>query len=125
MPIPSLVDVQKGDANATVFGLTEAEQNGMLKAFPFMAKTEVAPGTYANQPAGVKSVSAWNFVLAHADLPEDAAYRITRAMVSATVPEREIHAFAKGVGALNASANRIIPFHPGAVRALKERGVNV
>lgn len=125
VPIPSLVDVQKNDAAATVFGLNDAEVEGMLKRFPFMAKTEVAAGTYANQSAVVKSVSAWNFVLANADLPEEAAYRVTRAMISAQVPEKEIHAFAKGVGAKNASANRIIPFHPGAVRALKERGVSV
>lgn len=125
VPIPSLVDVQKADPAATIFGLTEAEQDGMLKAFPFMAKTEVPAGTYANQKAPVKSISAWNFILAHADLPEEAAYRITRSMISAQVPEREIHAFAKGVSAVNAPANRIIPFHPGAVRALKERGINV
>lgn len=125
VPIPSLVDVQKSDAGAIVFGLSDAEIDGMLKRFPFMAKTEVAAGTYANQSAVVKSISAWNFVLANADLPEETAYRITRAMISAQVPEREIHAFAKGVGAPNASANRIVPFHPGAVRALKERGVSV
>ncbi|MCA3625452.1 MAG: TAXI family TRAP transporter solute-binding subunit [Methylobacterium sp.] len=125
VPIPSLVEVQKGDAGAIVFGLTDAEVEGMLKRFPFMAKSEVAPGTYANQPAVVKSISAWNFVLANADLAEETAYRITRAMISAQVPEQEIHAFAKGVSAQNATANRIIPFHPGAVRALKERGVTV
>jgi hypothetical protein len=125
VPIPSLVAVQKDDTGAVIFGLSDAEVDGMLKRFPFMAKTEVAAGTYANQSAVVKSISAWNFVLANADLAEETAYRITRAMISAQVPEREIHAFAKGVGAQNAAANRIVPFHPGAVRALKERGVSV
>lgn len=125
VPIPSLVAVQKDDTGAAIFGLSDAEVDGMLKRFPFMAKTEVAAGTYANQSTAVKSISAWNFVLANADLPEETAYRITRAMISAQVPEREIHAFAKGVGAQNATANRIVPFHPGAIRALKERGVTV
>lgn len=125
VPIPSLVAVQKEDAAARVFGLTEAEQEGMLKRFPFMAKTDVPAGTYVNQIAAIKSISAWNFVLANAALNEEAAYRITRAMIGAQTPEREIHAFAKGVGAANATANRIVPFHPGAVRALREKGVSV
>jgi hypothetical protein len=123
VPIPSLVAVQKQDAGAMIFGLTDAEVDAMLKRFPFMAKTEVAPSTYANQSAALKSVSAWNFVLAHAGLPDETAYRITRAMIGAQAPEREIHAFAKGVGAANARANRIVPFHPGAVRALAEKGI--
>lgn len=125
VPIPALVDAQKLDPAAVIFGLTEGEQEGMLKRFPFMAKTEVAAGTYSNQTTSVKSISAWNFVLANAALDEEIAYRITRAMLGAQVPEREIHVFAKGVSAKDAPANRIIPFHPGAIRALREKGISI
>jgi TRAP transporter TAXI family solute receptor len=124
VPIPSLVDVQKQDQGAVIFGLTDPETESMLRRFPFMARSEIAPGTYANQPAALKSISAWNFVLANQALPDEIAYRITRAMVGAQAPEREIHAFAKGVGAAQARANRIVPFHPGALRALQEKGIS-
>jgi hypothetical protein len=124
VPIPSLVAVQRDDPGAVVFGLTDGEVDGMLRRFPFMARTEVAAGTYANQPAPIRSISAWNFVVAHADLAEDIAYRITRAMISAAAPERDIHAFARGVRPQDATANRVLPFHPGAIRALREANVS-
>jgi TRAP-type uncharacterized transport system substrate-binding protein len=64
-------------------------------------------------------------VVSHTDLAEDVAYRITRAMLASSAPEREIHAFARGVRPQHAAANRVLPFHPGALRALGEKGVTI
>lgn len=123
-PIPALTAVQ-GQADAVVFGLTDAEVEGMLKKFPFMAVATVPAGAYKGQTAPIKSVSAWNFVIAHKDLPESVAYALTKAALSATDPAKQVHAFAAQTRAENVVANRILPLHPGAAKFYAEKGVKL
>ena len=121
-PIPALVDVVTR-APAVVFGLTEAEQSAMVVRFPFLAPTTVTAHTYTGQSAPIRSVGAWNFVLAHQDFPDEDAYRITGAALSAADPSRQIDPSAVGTRAEKAAINSFLPFHPGAARYYRERGV--
>ena len=41
----------------------------MSKRFPFLSPASVAPNTYRGQGGALKSVAAWNFVMAHKDPP--------------------------------------------------------
>jgi hypothetical protein len=122
VPIPSLSEVAN-QADAVVFGLSEAEVAAMLKRFPQLSATTVPPATYKGQTAEIRSVSAWNFVVANKDLPVELAYAITKAVLSAANPKSEIYPTAAATLAGNAANNRIMPFHPGAMRFYTEAGV--
>lgn len=123
-PIPALVDVQnKGDA--IVFGLTQAEVDGMLKKMPYLAADRIPAGTYKGQTAEILSVAGWNVVIAHKDMPDAVAYELTKAALSAKDPAKEIHPFAAGTRAANAGSNKVVPYHPGAIKALKELGASI
>jgi uncharacterized protein len=124
VPIPSLREVAD-QADAVVFGLSDAEAAAMLVKFPQLAATTVPPATYKGQTAPIKSVSAWNFVVANKDLPVDTAYAITKAVLSAINPKSEIYPTAAGTLAANAVVNRIMPFHPGAMRFYEEAGIKL
>jgi TRAP-type uncharacterized transport system substrate-binding protein len=50
------------------------------------------------------------------------AYAITRQVLSAANPAAEIHSSAAATRAANAVNNRIMPFHPGALRYFREVG---
>ena len=121
LPIPAI----KGVADATeavVFGLNDAEVAAMLKRFPFLSPATVAPNMYRGQASPIKSVAAWNFVMAHKDLPDADAYFITKTILAASDP-KAMHASAAPTRTANAPFNTVVPFHPGALRFYKEQGV--
>jgi TRAP transporter TAXI family solute receptor len=123
-PIPSLSDVAD-QADTVIFGLTDAEVAAMLLKFPQLSATAVPPGIYKGQTAEIKSVSAWNFVVANKDLPIDTAYAITKAVLSAADPKSGIYPTAAGTLTGNAAKNRFMPFHPGAMRFYAETGLKL
>jgi uncharacterized protein len=124
VPVPALVAVL-ARAPAVVFGPGEPVSARVVARLPFLAPTVLPPGTYAGQAVPIHSFAAWNFVVANAALPDDIAYAITRAVLSAADPAREMHPSAAATRAANAGTNRILPFHPGAVRFYAEAGVRL
>jgi hypothetical protein len=124
VPIPSLVEVAN-HADAVVFGLSDAEVTAVLEKLPALSATTILSGAYKGQTAEIKSFSAWNFVVANKDLPDEVAYAITKAVLSANDPKSEIYPTAAGTRAANAGNNRILPFHPGASRFYREAGVTL
>jgi hypothetical protein len=124
VPIPALVAAQ-AQADAVVFGLEEGVIAGVRARMPYLAETTIPPGTYRGQTAPIRSFAAWNFIVANAGLPEERAYALTRAALSAADPAAQIHPSAAGTRAENAPANTVLPFHAGAARFYAERGIAV
>src|SRR6202012_4131725 len=122
VPIPSLVAVAN-QTDAIVFGLSDAGVTAVLAKLPALSATTSPPGIYKGQTAEIKSFSAWNFVVANKDLPDDTAYANTKAVLSAADPKSEIYPTATGTRAANAANNRSLPFHPGAMRFYREVGI--
>ena len=123
VPIPSLV-ASNNAADCDVFGLSDAEIAGMSKRFPFMADALYPAGTYRGQTAPIRTVAAWNCVVGHKDLPEATAYALTKAVLSAKDLSGAGPA-AASTRAANASKNKVVPYHPGSIRALAEMGVKL
>jgi hypothetical protein len=124
VPIPALVEIL-GKAEAIVFGLTDGEIDGMLKRLPYLVLDVTKPGTYQRQTAEIRSVAGWNVVIAHKDLPDDTAYALTKAVLGVSDPKTQIHPFAEATRARNAGVNKIVPYHPGALKALRELGADI
>jgi len=124
VPIPSLVAVANVD-DCIVFGLSNREAAAMRQRFPYMTEIIVAADTYRGQTAPLTSVAAWNMIIAHKDLPEDTAYAITKAVLTSKDLVQLVGASGGSTKAQNAEVNKVLPYHPGAVRALAEMGVKV
>lgn len=124
VPIPPLSEIAD-KADAVVFGLSDTELTAMLQMFPQLSPARIPGGTYKGQTSDIKSVSSWNFVIANKDLPDDTAYAITKAILSATDPKSEIYPSAAGTVGKNAVMNRVLPFHPGAARYYAEAGIKL
>ncbi|WP_376094992.1 TAXI family TRAP transporter solute-binding subunit [Roseomonas sp. CCTCC AB2023176] len=124
IPIPALVQVADA-VDTVIIGPGEDVARGVVARLPHLAPLTVPAGTYRGQAESVSSFAAWNFVVANAAMPEEQAYAITKAVLSAGDPARDIAAMAAGTRAANAGTNRVLAFHPGAVRALREAGATV
>lgn len=123
-PIPAIVELTER-VDARVFGLSAWEIARLIDRNGILAPAVVPARTYRGQDRHLSTVAAWNLVVAHKDLPEDRAHAIVRAALGTRDPARDIHAFAAETRAANALNNRVVPFHPGALRHYREAGVAV
>jgi uncharacterized protein len=124
IPIPALVRVANA-AESVVFGLTANELQMMLKRFPYLAAGEVAASTYKGQTGLISTVAAWNVIVAHAALDEAIAYNLTKAILTGDGLAAATNGAGASTKAANAVNNKVVPWHPGAARYLKEAGIAI
>lgn len=75
---PGFVKVMKGGGRFV--GLSDADAAQVSAKFPFLKPFTLPAGSYEGQANAVSSVASFSFLLARADLPEDVAYRLAKAL---------------------------------------------
>ena len=103
-----------------------AEEIARIRArHGFLKPLLVPAGSYPNQPEPIASLGSWSFVLARADLPDDLAYRLAKALHAAEADFAARLPQARETTAANtaAAAPSLDLIHPGVLRYLKEIGV--
>jgi hypothetical protein len=113
------------DAGGRLVGLSDDQIERVNAAFPFLMPMEIPADSYPGQKTPLKTVGSFSFLLARADLSEDIAYRLAKA----------IHKAQPGLAARLKQGRDTLPgntwraagdadrIHPGALRYLKEIGV--
>jgi hypothetical protein len=107
------------------FTYTDAEIAKLKAAMPELSDSVIPKGTYKQQTEDHKTVGVYNFAIAHKDVPESLVYAITKTVLENNAAMVKGHAAAKETLLENWSRNTFMPFHPGTVKYLKEKGVNV
>ncbi|MFN3259721.1 MAG: TAXI family TRAP transporter solute-binding subunit [Pikeienuella sp.] len=113
------------EADVTFLGFTPEEHAKILEMFPEVSNFTIPANTYTGQTEDQASVAMWNFAIAHKDVPESLAYEITKLVMENNDRMVQIHAAAKATLLQNWVNNAFLPFHPGAVRYLEEKGLTV
>jgi TRAP transporter TAXI family solute receptor len=122
IPSPPFVEIAD-KADSVVFGFRPDEVQAFRRLFPYFAPYEIPAGTYKGQTQGLSSMAVWNFVVAHAGLPAEAAYAVTKALLDHADEVRAAFPTAAAMTRANAVANTFLPFHPGAARYYRETAV--
>jgi TRAP transporter TAXI family solute receptor len=88
---------------------------------PYAAAT-IPAGTYEGQDADVQAAAVQNYLVTHADVPDDVVYGMTKALFENLDEMAAAHAAAKDIKLEGAAANPPAPLHPGAERFYQEQG---
>jgi len=124
IPVPAFTEL---DASQPVafFTWTDGELATIRKSLPEFSESRIAKGTYKQQTDDEKTVGLFNFAIANKDMSDDLAYTITRTILENNAAMVRAHPAAKEMIAANAMRNSFLPFHPGAVRYYKEKGIKL
>ena len=108
-----------------LLSLDAAQKKLIAEKFPELSVTDVPAGAAEGMPA----YSTWSFGLAvhaRADLPDDIAYQIAKAVFEDKTVQAAALSSVKGVDLEKLTiSGGTVPLHPGVVRYLKEHNVAI
>jgi TRAP transporter TAXI family solute receptor len=92
---------------------------------PLYFVATIPKGTYGGMEADVPVAAATNLLAVHARMDEPLAYQITKLLHERTADLVAVHQAAKEISLKSAVVGSPIPFHSGALRYYKEKGIKV
>ncbi len=121
---PGFTKVAAGPHGARFIVPDAGEIKFIQAKHPHLRRMTVPAGTYAGQDAPIHSVGLWSFVLARADLPDDVAYKLARAVHrgEAKLAARLAQGQYSTAANTASEAPRAELLHPGTARYLREIG---
>jgi TRAP transporter TAXI family solute receptor len=90
---------------------------------PFYFAAPIPKETYLGMDKDISAVAGMVLFVAHKELPEPLAYDITKALLEHVQDLVAINQTAREVSLTNAIRGSSIPFHPGALRYYREKGI--
>lgn len=124
VPVPAYTGL---DTNQQVvfFTWTGDEIAAIRKSMPEFSEARIAKGIYKQQTDDQNTIGLFNFAIANKDLSDNLAYTITKTILENNAAMVRAHPAAKETVAANAIRNSFLPFHPGAVRYYKDKGIRL
>ena len=122
VPIFRQLDAEK---DVVFYTWTEDDLATIRSKIPEFTPSVIPKGLYRNQTADQNSIGLYNFAIANKDMGDDMAYALTRTVLENTARLAKGHPAARETIAANATRNTFLPFHPGAVRYYKEKGIKL
>jgi TRAP transporter TAXI family solute receptor len=91
---------------------------------PLYTEGRIAKNTYPGLSADVRNATVWNILFVNATMNEDLAYDIAKRLFERRDALIAVHKEAEQISLTNQERRLSpIPFHPGAVRYFRERGM--
>lgn len=120
LPNPSIMDVAS-KRDIRLIGLPEDQMKSLAEKYSFYVPFVVPEGTYKGMAADVTVPSLNAVLVVKKDLPEDMVYELTKVLFENT--DEMTHAKKEFIKAENAVLGVPVPFHPGAERYFREKGL--
>jgi TRAP transporter TAXI family solute receptor len=106
-----------------ILSIQDAKIAQLTKKYPFLSPVVIPANTYKNQSSQVKTVAVAAVLIASSELKEDVVYKLTKALFENQPELAASHAKGKELSLKTAATGVSIPFHPGAIKYYKEKGV--
>ena len=127
VPTPSITDLA-ATPGVTIRLIDHGDgADNMRKKFgPLYVKNRILANAYPGETHETTNVDVWNLIVVPEKADEDLVYQITKTMFEKKEELVKVHKDAAFLEITNqATGASPIPFHPGAARYLKERGITV
>ena len=93
---------------------------------PLYAPATIPASTYKGMAKDAKNNTVWNIMAVNADMSDDLAYKLTKTMLEKRADLALVHKEALNIKPEWQTSNRAgIPWHPGALKYFKEKGIKV
>jgi uncharacterized protein len=84
----------------------------------------IPAGTYPNQATAAKTAAVWNIMAVNEKMSPDLAYLLTKTMMEKVADLTQVHKEAANIKPeIQKASNAGIPWHPGALKYFKEKGI--
>ncbi len=104
----------------------DGAENMRKKYGPIYVKNQILANAYPGETRNTTNVDVWNLIVVPEKADENLVYQIARTMFEKKEELVKVHKDAAFLDLGNqATGASPIPFHPGAARYLKERGITV
>ena len=97
----------------------------VAKYGPLYFASNIPKGTYKGVDEDTPVAAATNLLIVNEKLDENLAYQITKLFLEHTADLVAVHKAATEISLKNAVVGSPIPFHPGALRYYKEKGIKL
>jgi uncharacterized protein len=93
---------------------------------PLYAEATIPASTYKGMEHDNKNNTVWNIMAVNASMSDDLAYNLTKTMLEKVQDLALVHKEALNIKVENQTSSRAgVPWHPGALKYFKEKGIKV
>jgi TRAP transporter TAXI family solute receptor len=123
VPTPSLAELAATPGlHMRLIDHGEAAERMRARYGPIYVKSRVLANAYPGQKVETSNVDVWNLLVVPAEADERLVYQITKAIFEHRDELAEVHKDASMLDLANQTTNASpLPYHPGALRYLRER----
>jgi TRAP transporter TAXI family solute receptor len=122
VPTAAITDFAQSHA-LKVIPLAGPEIAQLQKRQPFYTNVKLPANTYKGQTEAVDTLAVMAVWATHDGVPENVAYEVTKALYENVAIMGQVHVQGKNISLQTAMAVGNVPFHPGALRYFREKGI--
>ena len=121
-PTSSVTDLANSH-DIRIVPLAGPDVEALRKKQPYYAQVQLPANTYKGQTAPVDTLAVMAVWATHAEMSNDMAYEVTKALFENTEILGQVHPKGKEISLKTALLSVSIPLHPGAERYYREKGL--
>ena len=124
-PTPAITELCMTNAKTKIVPIDGDIAEKLMKDNTFYSVYKIPANTYSNQDAEIATVTVKATLIVSASATEDDVYKITKAIFDNIDGITKEHAKGAELSLENATEGLTVPFHAGAAKYFKEKGIEV
>ena len=106
-----------------VLEIDDSSFQKITKDYPLYARFVIPANSYQGIPNPAKTIAVYSALMVREDVPADLVYQMTKVILEQRAEIAQGHGAGKYIQPETSTAGIAVPFHPGAQKYLKEKGL--